>query len=179
MPKRTCSVEGCDRPHYGKGLCNPHYLRQRRRGTTEPWQPPERAACSIEGCDQPEYAHQSGLCNKHNLRVRRHGDAGYERPDLRGPEHPSWKHDLIGYIGAHARVRRTRGKASQHACSSCGTVADDWAYDHADPEQQWDDCYGTPLAYSSDVTHYQPMCRSCHRKFDMEAGHDSRIHHVR
>lgn len=177
MPKRTCSVDGCDGPHYGKGLCNRHYQRLRKRGTLDLKKPRERIQCTVEGCETIEYAH--GLCTKHYIRARRHGDVHHERPDLRGPEHPSWKHDLIGYVGAHARVRRARGKASQHVCVSCGTVADDWAYDHADPDQQWDDYYGTPLAYSADVGHYQPMCRSCHRKFDMEAGHDSRIHHVR
>lgn len=27
-----CGFDGCERPHYGKGLCQPHY-GQRRRGT--------------------------------------------------------------------------------------------------------------------------------------------------
>lgn len=27
MPERTCSVEGCDRRHYGRGWCNTHYQR--------------------------------------------------------------------------------------------------------------------------------------------------------
>lgn len=27
-----CSVEGCDRAHYGKGLCNTHYQRLRKHG---------------------------------------------------------------------------------------------------------------------------------------------------
>jgi hypothetical protein len=27
----TCTIDGCDRPHYGKGWCNPHYQRWRRR----------------------------------------------------------------------------------------------------------------------------------------------------
>lgn len=29
---RTCSVPGCDRPHYGHGYCNMHWLRWRRTG---------------------------------------------------------------------------------------------------------------------------------------------------
>lgn len=32
---KTCTVEGCDRKHYGKGLCNMHSQRLRKRGTTE------------------------------------------------------------------------------------------------------------------------------------------------
>lgn len=27
---QTCTVEGCDRPHYARGLCNMHWQRQRR-----------------------------------------------------------------------------------------------------------------------------------------------------
>lgn len=32
---RKCSVEGCARPHYGKDLCNFHYLRQYRGKAVE------------------------------------------------------------------------------------------------------------------------------------------------
>lgn len=35
MPQGTCSVEGCERAHYGKGLCAMHYQRWRKTGTTE------------------------------------------------------------------------------------------------------------------------------------------------
>lgn len=31
----VCSVLGCGRGHYGKGLCNLHWLRLRRHGTTD------------------------------------------------------------------------------------------------------------------------------------------------
>lgn len=33
---RRCAVDGCEAPVSGKGLCNRHYQRQRRRGTTGP-----------------------------------------------------------------------------------------------------------------------------------------------
>ena len=29
VSKRTCSVEGCDRPYYSKSFCSPHYQRFR------------------------------------------------------------------------------------------------------------------------------------------------------
>ena len=29
---RTCTISGCDRTYYGRGYCNMHYLRWRRRG---------------------------------------------------------------------------------------------------------------------------------------------------
>lgn len=31
----TCSVAGCNRLHLAKGLCNMHYLRQKRHGSTD------------------------------------------------------------------------------------------------------------------------------------------------
>lgn len=33
--RENCSVLGCDRRHYGKGLCALHYARYRRTGTTD------------------------------------------------------------------------------------------------------------------------------------------------
>ena len=35
MKNRVCSVEGCERPHRAKGLCNTHYRRNKRTGTTD------------------------------------------------------------------------------------------------------------------------------------------------
>lgn len=32
MGTRTCTIGDCARPHYAKGLCNPHYLQHRRNG---------------------------------------------------------------------------------------------------------------------------------------------------
>lgn len=29
---RTCSIEGCDRPHYGRGWCKGHYMRWYAKG---------------------------------------------------------------------------------------------------------------------------------------------------
>ena len=32
---KTCSVEGCDKKHYGLGLCLTHYTRHRRTGSVD------------------------------------------------------------------------------------------------------------------------------------------------
>lgn len=34
MPNRTCSVDGCERPHKARGLCNTHAMRLARTGST-------------------------------------------------------------------------------------------------------------------------------------------------
>lgn len=64
------------------------------------------------------------------------------------------------YHSTHKHVRRVRGPASEHACR-CGSAADQWAYDHADP----DEVQGKH-PYSLKPEHYRPLCRSCHVKED-------------
>lgn len=34
-PRGTCTLDDCERPHYGHGLCQRHYLRWRRHGRTD------------------------------------------------------------------------------------------------------------------------------------------------
>lgn len=33
----TCSIDGCERPYSAKGLCRPHYVRERRAAAGEVW----------------------------------------------------------------------------------------------------------------------------------------------
>lgn len=32
MSKKTCTVDGCGKPHYGRGFCSTHYARYRKSG---------------------------------------------------------------------------------------------------------------------------------------------------
>lgn len=71
MDKRTCSVDGCDSPHYGHGWCNKHWARWRTYGDPlTVWRPPE--TCSVEGCGRPHYGR--GYCQKHWQKWRKYGD---------------------------------------------------------------------------------------------------------
>lgn len=88
MPKRTCSIDGCENPHYGRGWCRAHYQRWRKTGDPlkirpARWDGYERPSCSVAGCD--ELAHARGMCPSHFCRDRRHGDplAG-RRPNAKG-----------------------------------------------------------------------------------------------
>jgi len=65
----------------------------------------------------------------------------------------------------HLRLRAERGKATDRACVRCPNAATQWSYDHADPSPSTDK-RGRP--YSTDLSHYQPMCTTCHRRFDVE-----------
>lgn len=74
---------------------------------------------------------------------------------------------MIGYRGAHHRVARARGRASDHLCS-CGAQARDWAYDGQDPAElsELRARQVSPSPYSLDPAHYVPLCGPCHYEVD-------------
>ena len=57
----TCSVKGCERPVYSRGLCSPHFRRLHTWGEVRPEQPlriakyTKKDKCSC-GCGKPVYA---------------------------------------------------------------------------------------------------------------------------
>lgn len=72
MSKRTCSVEGCDKPHEARGWCAAHYRRWRIHGDARVDIPVLRrneGACRMEGCERS--AAKRGMCELHYLRWRR------------------------------------------------------------------------------------------------------------
>ncbi|MGH3718320.1 MAG: hypothetical protein ACRDRI_05640 [Pseudonocardiaceae bacterium] len=81
--RRSCTVDGCDRAHYGRGLCRAHHHRWSRTGDPGPAEVRTHhrgATCTVDGCDQP---HDSrGYCRTHYSRWRRTGDV---HPSGRGP----------------------------------------------------------------------------------------------
>lgn len=164
---RTCSVPRCEKKHVGHGYCGMHLYRWRRHG--DPGEAERRqapplngATCSIAGCSEP--AQSRGWCNKHWLRWRRNGDPLVVKRDwTTGVRSAS-----VTYSGAHMRVRSERGPASQFQCVRCDRGAQEWAYDHSDPRALVETRGVTDLTYSEDPAHYLPMCKSCHKRFDLE-----------
>jgi hypothetical protein len=76
-----CSVDGCVRPLYTRGLCEAHYRRLLRTGSVNPTVPVgERPAndCAAEGCSRR--ATERGLCHGHYLRIVRTGELQPDRP---------------------------------------------------------------------------------------------------
>jgi hypothetical protein len=75
-------------------------------------------------------------------------------PIASGEFSPGWKGDQVGYQALHCRIRKARGKASQHKCSAeCGRQAYDWAQIHTESGfDVWAD--------------YVPLCRRCHIAYD-------------
>lgn len=67
------------------------------------------------------------------------------------------------YWKAHSNVAQSRGKATAHECRGCGGSADEWAYQYTDPNPMTEGV----AVYSTDPKHYEPMCKRCHRRFDL------------
>lgn len=66
---KTCNQEGCIAPHLAGGLCQKHYWRMRRGGTTAPRNRPRHGFCThTNGCDRVVHAKQ--LCSMHYQQER-------------------------------------------------------------------------------------------------------------
>lgn len=147
---RPCTIDGCERTVSARGWCLYHYSRWYRQQVI-----PE--LCTIDGCESPQSAR--GWCNRHYKRWEIYGDPtaqGVGRGRRR-------RRDDIGYSGAHVRVRADLGSPSTYSCVNCGARAQEWAYDHSDPDERVSSKW---RVYSVKVEHYKPMCLSCHRLSD-------------
>jgi hypothetical protein len=100
---RICSVAGCGRGHYAKGLCNGHYQRLKHAGSLNPERPLSRSGartvtsvCSVGTC--PRAARAGGLCDAHRHRLRATGDVQVDRP-LKGRRDKRERYvDRKGYV---------------------------------------------------------------------------------
>jgi hypothetical protein len=86
MAKRTCSIEGCERPSRSRGWCHRHYQRWREYGDSLGRAAPrQRSVCSIDGCER--FCVGRGWCSAHYQRWTKFGDpAGKALP--RPPKPP-------------------------------------------------------------------------------------------
>jgi len=67
---RTCKIDGCDKIHFGKDLCQMHYTRLVRYGDVNRQRKPKEE-CSVDSCCA--VARSKGLCQKHYMRTRNNG----------------------------------------------------------------------------------------------------------
>lgn len=70
-----CAIEDCPAPAVGRGLCRKHYMRLRRKGSTDERRKNARGACSVEACGKRVVGR--GLCELHyrrELRSDRRGE---------------------------------------------------------------------------------------------------------
>lgn len=159
---RTCTVPDCGwGGRLRKGLCNAHYFRLRRNGSTGPAAitDPRRTqlTCTIDRCHKPHVAR--GLCGTHYSRVARY-ESTARRPDPR-------RHDVPSYHATHNRLRREKGSATNQPCVDCGGPASAWSYNHDDPAQTGGtNSRGNPVVYSTSLDRYSPRCSACHNMLD-------------
>lgn len=74
--------------------------------------------------------------------------------------------NVVTYHAAHKRLAALWGSARLHPCVKCLKDAQDWAYDGTDPDEL---CTGG-RRWSRYPEFYMPMCKSCHKMLDNEAG---------
>lgn len=163
-----CRVKGCTRRPRSKSsaLCEMHYYRMRRTGSLGEAESTRRQPghCRHRECDRRDSG-EHGWCRLHLERIRAHGDpdvVGRAEPTP-GALHPQWQGEDVGYGAVHSRLRKERGRASDHPCVGCGGPADHWSYDHDDPAEK----HASDGPYSTDLDHYSPRCVSCHKRFDL------------
>lgn len=134
MSKLTCSVDGCEKIHYGKTWCQMHYNRMRKTGSVE-LAPKEPNYCKVDGCGillVPPYGR--GMCSLHYKRFMKHGDPHYTRTLIVGVAECS----IDGCLG----IVQARGWCPMHLT-------------------RWDR-YGDPLhRYGYEVHDGKRVCAKC------------------
>ena len=163
-----CVVEGCARKPTRRDMCTLHYGRWKRHGDPLTFRPDATRGCAVEACSREHYGH--GWCALHWARWSKTGDPLALLPHYSplagrtGSLNPMWVGDDVGYSGVHARLRKELGPACERDCAHCGAGADDWAYDHGDPDER---VSMDGLSYSvKGPWHYIPLCTRCHSRFD-------------
>lgn len=119
-----------------------------------------KGVCRVEACGRPNQAHM--YCSKHLARWQKHGDP-LQVGEITGRP---LKGDVPTFAAIHKRLARQRGSASLHVCVDCGGQAREWSYDNRDDQELVGRSGRFAVAYSLDLSHYEPRCSSCHRLFD-------------
>lgn len=164
----SCTIGECENRPIGRSMCAKHYWRWSVLGDpnapVRSYDMEHGESCTVPECDRPYRAR--GMCATHHERWRAHGDVLSARPigAPSGEDHPGFLGDEAGYVTAHWRKRKAEGAAKDHPCHHCASPAYDWAYDHRDPNEK---VSSGGLIYSTKESHYIPLCRSCHRNFDI------------
>ncbi len=80
---------------------------------------------------------------------------GRRLPKQSGKNHPNWKGDKVSYAGLHQWLRRAKGHPQ--ICCACDSVKN----------VQWSN---KSYSYLRDISDWEPLCASCHKKKDLSAG---------
>lgn len=129
---KLCSVEGCERRHWAKGLCNPHWGRA-RRNNGDPGSATiakiGATGCAFDGCVEKHSA--GGLCNSHYAQ-RRRGVPLTPIAYRTGPTDPRWLAIRSRY-GLEREQYEAIMERQRWCCAICGgqpSGARDFHVDH-------------------------------------------------
>lgn len=123
MPKRTCSVDGCGKPHLAKSYCTGHYTRWHRYGDPGPAELRQALAqCAQRSCSEPTICY--GFCRLHVI------------------QHVGWS--VRESTGCHLWL----GITSQQGYGQLGDVAKTRAH-----RLSWELANGTPIPKGLVVRH--------------------------
>lgn len=64
---RTCDIDNCEAQTQARGMCDKHYRRWLKTGTTDP----KPTICTVEGCEQKIRCR--AMCDMHYRRLKRTG----------------------------------------------------------------------------------------------------------
>lgn len=165
---QLCELPECNSPRYQTHrLCGSHYMKLYRHGDPR-WEQPTRSIDlagqrfgALVAIERADAKHWTCVCDcGRERRVRTWClTAGQTKSCTFGHR----RLPAVAYSAAHQRLATDRGPASDHDCTDCGGVAQQWSYDHEDA----DDLVSTEGAYSLTQSHYFPRCVPCHKRFDL------------
>lgn len=119
MPERTCSVDGCTRPHRARGLCSTHYNQQRY--TTNQRHPKCRSTCIVCGTTWDAARSDAKICSD-DCRAAEYA----QRPDQttaarQAPRPERWSRRARARAALRKAVRGTQGcRWVAGKCERCG-----------------------------------------------------------
>lgn len=183
--RKSCDVPGCGKPARSRTaeLCPMHYHRLYRYGSLERVYPAGKSTDFINPRKMDDLtgrrfgtltvnAREAGRwlcrCDCGERRLARTGDLRRYGDSNTCGRKENHLDPIVGYSGAHDRVRRVRGSVQQYACIDCGSIGQHWSYDHGDPDELL--AYGlsaNAIPYSTKPEHYVPRCVSCHKRHDL------------
>ena len=111
-----CTVNDCNRPIHGNGLCNAHSQRLLKHGDVRAHVPIQQRSsdplCTVEDCGKKRVAH--GLCSSHNWRMKKYGSTELPEKPKKAPTRRVTKFGYrVVYIPDHP-MANSAGTVAEH-----------------------------------------------------------------
>lgn len=122
---RICSVEGCDKRHFGRGFCRTHYAKWAKYKNPlfikEVQNHNRSPICTIEGCNSKHEA--MGFCHMHYRRFKKSGDPLFKKIEFHGMVHSS---EYRIWSGIKTRCLNPNSDAYKNYGARGITICDRW-----------------------------------------------------